>query len=854
MSWLNRLLPKARRDAGGMRFFSAVPGDIRYGWRTLRKSPGFTAVAIFTLALGIGANTAIFSAVNGTLLARLPYPHASQLVDVYGQKRFPGGISASFAFSKKVIEQVLEQTPGISGWAFTSGDDLTLSGSGAPAIVWVVKVSSEFFPLLGVRPLLGRPLVPGDVQAGAKPVVVLSYHTWSEHFGRDAGILGRTIFLDEKPYSVVGVMPPEFRITEPTGRRALWAPLILPAGAGGEDSAANPIARLKSGASLAEANAQLKTLSVRIQPQLHGLFAKGAIIRASRIEQLNTDFEEELWILLAAVGFVLLIACVNVSSLVLARGWGRRREIAIRMALGATRRRVAGQFLVESLLLACGGGLLGLVLAFSCVPVLRRLAPPGIPGAPGLGESRIDANVLWFVLGISLVTGILFGLAPALQITRRDLGGAVKESTGGSLPDLSARRPRRLRSALAAFEVALAVILVVGATLMARSLVKVAARPLGFRTEHVLAMSAELSRPVCGGVLEISDRCRGAIAEITRRIGAVPGVESAAFAEGLPTIYSPMVMSIQIEGQRHAIGIASGEANYLRVVSPAYFDTLGMPLESGRGFQASDVATGPRVAIVNEAFARKYFSGNAIGWRFSINRVFSGEKDKSGTPEWIQIVGEVGDSEDLSAGYSLNPSRRYEARAGFYLPVSQDESIYTSGFVARTGSNPAPVAAAVERALWSVDKDAAVTKLETMDQIISENAAGTRFQTLLLGSFGALGLLLALVGIYGVISFGVGQRTHEIGVRMALGARPVHILRLVVGEGMLLAGAGLACGIGGALGLTRFLRSLLFEVSPFDAASFAAVAIVIAGVSLAACWIPARRAMRIDPVAALRHQ
>jgi predicted permease len=814
--------------------------DLRYGLRMLAKAPGFTAIAVLTLALGIGANTAIFSAVNGILLKPLPYAEPSQLVDLMGFKQFPNGIRGSMNFSADIWQKVRAQTPAIAQMAQWRRDQHTMTGDKAPELISAAQVSSGFFPLLGVRPIAGRPILPGDTQPGAKPVAVISYALWRARFGGAADVVRHVINLDSKPYQIVGVMPPGFNYpieTVQKGGEGVWLPLIVsPGQKGAEEPAGYPIARLKNGVSLAAVNAQLETVSARMSSVFPGWMAGGEF-RALPLEKHFSDLDKALLILLGAVGFVLLIACVNVSALLLSRGWARQREVAIREALGASRARIVRQFLTESMLLALAGGALGLLFSFWGVRVLRAVTPADLPEH---GHFVLNANILWFTLGVSLLTGILFGLAPALQASGRRVGGALREGIGGSLAGSLSRRPRRLRSALVIFEIALAVILVIGATLVARSFVKLTAVKLGFRTDHIITMDANFSKSVCDrSNPKMLAGCKAATFDALKRVRSIPDVESAAVADSVPLTWRP-VIDLKIEGQPQDISLNARAIIGMRIISASYIRTLGIPLLIGREFTDADTPSSQRVVIVNEAFARKYLGDNVLGRRISI------DTDKKNQPEWMQVVGVVRTVHDMNL--------QMLAAGEIYLPYAQVDYFPDANFIARTSENPAVMIPALRRAIWSVDKDAPITDVQTMDQIVSSSVAEQRYQTLLLGSFGALGLILAMVGIYGVISYGVTQRTREIGVRMALGAQPANVLRMVIREGMVLAGGGILVGIGGALALGRVLQSLLFEIKPSDPATFVGVSIALALVALGACYIPARRAMRVDPMAALRYE
>src|SRR5690348_6591823 len=806
----------------------------------LAKAPGFTAIAIITLALGIGANSALFSAVNGIILKPLPYADSSELVDVMGIKNFSGGIRGSMNFSADIWQKVRAQTPAIAEMAFYDHGEYTLTGESAPQLVEASRVTSDFFPLMGVKPLAGRPILAADTQPGAKPVAVVSYAFWRARWPDPGTALHESITLDNKNYAVVGVMPPGFNYpieTVENGGAGLWLPLILSPEQRGSDSPDGyPVARLKKGVSLEAVNAQLKTVSARMSGMFKGWMAGGEF-RARPLEKNFSDLDSALLILLGAVGFVLLIACVNVSGLLLARGWGRQREIAIREALGATRFRIIRQFLTESILLALAGGALGLLFSYWGVRVLRAVTPVDLPEH---GHFDLNANILWFTLAVSLFTGILFGLAPALQASSRRVGAAIRDGFG-SLAGTSSRRTRRLLGALVVFEITLAVILVVGATLVARSFQKITSVDLGFRTDHIIAMNTNFSKSVCDpDNPKTLAGCKAAVAEALQRTRSVSGVEQAAVVSSVPLEGWGVLTTLRIEGQAQELSLSSGAVIGTRSVSPGYFQTFGIPQLGGRGFSDVDTGTSQRVAIVDETFARKYLGGSALGRRIS------DDEDAKHNPIWMQIVGVVATAHD-------NSLERTPA-GEVYMPFAQIDHLQDANFIARTEANPAAMLPALRQAIWSVDKDAPITDVYTMDQIASDSVAEPRYQAVLLGSFGALGLILAMVGIYGVISYSVTQRTSEIGIRMALGAQPNSVLRMILREGMFLAAAGIVAGIAGALALGRVLCSLLFEIKPTDPVTFIGVSIALALVTFAACYLPARRAMRVDPIVALRYE
>ena len=814
--------------------------DLRYALRMLAKAPAFTAIAIVTLALGIGANSAIFSAVNGIILKPLPYADSSQLVDLIAVKDFQGGrLEGTMIMSPDVWRKVQAQTPAIAQMAFYDRREYTLTGEAAPQLIDAARVTSDFFPLMGVKPLAGRPILAADTQPGAKPVAVVSHAFWRARWPDAGTALHQTITLDNQSYAIVGVMPPGFNFpieTVQNGGEGVWLPLALAPGQKETELDGYPVARLKNGVSLEAANTQLKTVTARMSKTFSG-WMSGGEFRARPLKKNFSDLDNALLILLGAVGFVLLIACVNISGLLLARGWGRQREIAIREALGASRLRIIRQFLTESVLLALAGGALGLLFSYWGVRVLRAVTPKNLPEH---GHFDLNANILWFTLAVSLLCGILFGLAPALQASSRRVGAAIREGFG-SLAGTSSRRPRRLRGALVVFEIALAVILVVGATLVARSFQKITSVNLGFRTDHIITMDANFSKSVCDREDPKSlAACRAETSTALARIHQTSGVQSAALASAIPRDKFSVLIDLKIEGQPQTISVASGTILPYRAVSPGYFQTLGIPLLSGRAFTSADVSDSEPVAIVDQAFARKYFAGRALGRRIS------NQEDKKHQPIWSTVVGIAATAHDT------NPT--FSPVGEIYFPYDQVDYVNTASYIVRTSQNPIAMLPALRQAIWSVDKNAPITEVHTMDEIVSQSVAEPRYQAVLLGSFGALGLILAMVGIYGVISYSVTQRTSEIGIRMALGAQPKSVLRMILREGMFLAAAGIVAGIAGGLALGRVLRSLLFEIKPTDPATFIGVAIALALVAFAACYIPARRAMKVDPIVALRYE
>ncbi len=873
------LLRERSHDAWGWRAVEILLGDLRYGARMLRRSPGFTLVAVLTLALGIGANTAIFSAVNGILLVPLPYAHPSRLVTVgLNQIAYP------FTFAQfRALRQQCTALEHVTWLGIDSGSgSVSFTGGQEPEKISSASASGEFFSLLGVQPLLGRYILPRDTQPGNDHVAVLNYRLWMTRFGGDPRIVGRSISLNHKLCTIIGVMPRNFGLGINWDYRSsmenpalLWLPLPASPHAPQDRMTALFIARLRSGATLEEAKAQLRVFTARYSQTLPAyLQNRSAAFQVRKLSLgINQRVRTGLLILWGAVGFVLLMACVNITSLLVARSWTRQRELAIRKALGATRLRIVRQLLSESLLLAIAGGALGLLFALWGIHVLRVMAPPN---TPRLDWVQLGANVFWFTAGISLLAAVLVGLAPALQATSRRAGPTLKGGMGGSFAELALRRTHRLRSALVVMEVLLAVIVVAGGALMGRSFYKLMNLNTGIRASHVITMNIQGSLMPSGGSpqgragnrprgtqksgkgksSQSADKNQGTTEHVTAAgenlldaVRSLPGVQQVALSSGGVFHGSvevwpgfrypggPRDLDIYIEGHGHRHLLLSGVA--AESVTPNYFATLGIRLLRGRDFEPSDLA-GPPVAIVSESFARVYIPGNALGKYFSV------EKGPGGRYNWTKVIGVVNDVRDQAVYGNFKPP------LVFYRPLSLPSPFLT--LVARTSANPTVMVPAIEHAVRSTESDAKITRVETVNQILARSSAEPRFQTMLLGSFGALGLLLAIVGVYGVISYSVVQRTHEIGVRMAMGAQRENILRMVLREGMVLAVSGIVLGIAGALVLTRFLRSMLFEIQPTDPATFAGVAILLALAALAACYIPARRAMKVDPMEALRYE
>jgi predicted permease len=807
--------------------------DMRYGIRMLAKNPGFAFIAVLTLALGIGANTAIFSVVNAELLRPLPFRDSGRLVSVATANSRMHSSNGSTSYPDfmdwRSQNQVFEKMAAYTGATFT------LTGQVNPAHLEGASVSSDTFDLLGVSPELGRTFQPGEDEPNHH-VVVLSDRLWKQQFGGDPGIVGRPITLDNSGYTVVGVMPANFRYPLQREPAAIWStlsplnettdnspPMVQHRGA----HFLTCIARLKPGVTLAQAQAAMDVIASSLSKQYPDTNKYMSVHLSSEQERLTGSIRPALLVMMIAVGLVLLIACVNVANLLLARATTRGREIAIRTAMGAGRVRVVRQLLTESLLLAIVAGIFGAAFAIWGSEVLVRLSPENLPR---VDEIHIDSWALAFTAGLSLLTGILFGLAPALQSTHSNIVEALKE---GSLSMTAGRSRHGLRSSLVIVEMALALILLVSAGLLIRSLIRLQDVNPGFDPHKVMTASLDLPDA------KYSDPKKAEFfRQLIPQLEAIPGVQSAAAVFPLPMSGDEIRTSFQIEGRPVAKSDESHTS--IRAVTPNYFGTMRIPLLRGREFTERDDASATKVLIVNQAFAQQFFPGeNPVG-----KHILAGIAN-AGEPPMREIIGVVGNVkfEDLTTEFSPES----------YIPYAQLQ-FGSLTIVVRSSKDPEGLAKPIASVVQSLDKDLPTYSPKTVEQYLDGTIAVPRFNTFLLAIFAALAMVLTAVGLYGVISYTVAQRTHEIGIRMALGAQPGDMMRLVVSQGMRLALFGVAVGLVAALGLTRFLSSLLFGVSSADPLSFAAVVAMLFTVVLLACYIPARRAMRVDPMVALRYE
>ena len=820
---------EACRDVKGGGLMETLLQDVQFGIRMLRKNPGFTLVAIVALALGIGANTAIFSVVNAVLLRALPYKHANRLVVLWEHKRTSKRERNVVAPANFLDWQ--EQAQSFDGMAAFVDARFNLTGTGAPVEVPAQVATGNLFDLLGAHAALGRTFTPADAEPGHDDVVVLSHDLWQRQFGSDSGIVGKTLTLNGRPVTVLGVMPASFKwfIKENslTGKPAeLWAPNKW-TNRQRMGRFMSVVARLKPGVTDAQAQAEMTTIASRLEQQYTD-FNTGWEVRVVPVRtQLAGELRRPLLVLLGAVAFVLLIACANVANLMMARAAARHKELAIRTALGAGRGRMVRQLLTESVLLALAGGVVGLLLAVWGVEVLVALSPANLISKTDVG---LSLPVLGFTFVVSLITGVGFGLLPALEAARSDPQEALKETERNNT---GSPRSRRLRGAFVVAEVALALVLLVGAGLMMKSFLRLQAVNPGFDPNNLLTMRVLLPRAKYPDDAKRVAFFRAAV----ERMEALPGVQAAAVVTELPFAGLGSATGFTIEG-RPEPPAGNEQVTDVRASDENYFRTMNIPIISGRTFTSQEATEDRHVVVINEALARKYFpNANPIGQRLVI--------DMNETNAPTEVIGVVGD-----AKYATLES---EPRAMVYWPHPQLANSAMT-LVMRTTNDPLSLAPAAQQAIQTLDKDQPVSDVRTMAGWIDESVARTRFGTLLLNLFAGVALLLVTVGIYGVIAYSVTQRTHEIGIRMALGARPLDILRLVVGQGLLLTFVGVVLGLGAAFALTRLLASLLYEVSATDPFVFAGLAVLLAVVAFVASYIPARSATKVDPLTALRYE
>src|SRR5579885_551280 len=806
--------------------------DVRYGLRTLSKNPGFTAVAVLALALGIGANSAIFSVVNAVLLNPLPFPEEGQLLRL-GEGTRGQALAERGSFSFPDYRDVRAQARTLAHVAAFWNSGAILTGEGLEEEqLHGADVSPEYFAVLGERPELGRVLTDEDNHPDADAVVI-SHSLWQRRFGGRRDVLGQQLKLGGSTMTVVGVMPAGFEYPFRTAHQDFWEPLDdrpTPAREQRDSRSYNIIARMKPGVTVEQANAELDTISRRLEQQYPDSNTTVLIAGASMRDDVTRDVRPALLILLGAVAFVLLIACANVANLLLARATARHKEIAVRTALGASRWRIVRQLLVESLLLALAGGAAGLLLAVWGADVLVAASPSDIPRVEQVG---LDARVVIFTLLVSALTGVAFGLVPALQASKTELTGALKEGGRGATEGF---RRNRARSLLVVAEVALSLVLLIGAGLLIRSFVRLMQTYHGFDPSRVIALDIPLSRQR----YDTEQKQAAFFNQLVERARQLPGVEAAGLVNNLPLTHNVDELTFNIAGRPPFPPGAEAEANDT-VVSPGYFEAMKIPLREGRMFSAQDGPNAPRVMLVSEALARKYFAGqNPVGQRLVI------DYDAPLGNVTYEIVGVVGDARRASLEAAAEPE--------FYVLNEQLPQRRLNLVVRTSAANPASMAAALRGAVAELDKEQTVWQTRTLDQLVSASVAARRFNMALLGVFAAVALALAALGIYGVMAYTVTRRTHEVGVRMALGASRGDVLRLIVGQGMALALAGVAVGLAAAFAVTRVLAGLLYGVTTTDPLTYACLALLLAAIAFVSCYLPARRATKVDPGVALRYE
>ncbi|MFZ0818621.1 MAG: ABC transporter permease [Candidatus Acidiferrales bacterium] len=789
--------------------------DLRFAFRVIAKSPGFAAAAVLTLALGIGANTTIFSVVNAVLLRPLPYPRPEQIVSVFDVQ--PGYGNAPMSYPEyadwRNKSQVFQSVAAVANQTYT------ISNLSVPEQVRGIRVSANYLDLLGARPFLGRTFRPEEEPFAAPRVAIITYSFWRSHFGADPSVLDRKLVLSDNVYSIVGVLSPDY---QPLNAADILVPLRF------VDTTINNrglhfmsiYGRLRAGLSIAEARKQLIPLAAQVEKDSstdHGIAIAGLK------DDLTQGAGAPLAILFAAVGFVLLIGCANVANLLLARAAGRHREMAVRIALGAGRWRLVRQLLTESTLLALIGGALGLAVGRATLAGLIAVLGPRLPRAT---EVTMDSSVLLFALGVALLTGILFGLAPARTLLRTSLasslgeGGRAGTGVGG-----------RQRSVLVVGEVALALVLLVGAGLVLRSFSLLLNVPKGFASDHVLTFTVDLP----SARYKTPAQQVQFFNEYRARLAALPGVDAAGFVNQIPLAGGNVSGGVDIEGRAFPQG--SGPNADKRIASPGYFRAMRIPILKGREFTDADTSSAPHVAIINESFALKYFPNeDPLGKRIAFNWDIEG---------FQEVVGVIGDVKHDSLASPDNSE--------VYVCYTQRPDPELN-FAVRTKTDPAAITSAVRSTLSSLDAGIPIGNVFTLDDVVSNSLRDQRSSVFLLGSLGALALVLTAVGIYGVLAYSVAQQTRELGIRIALGASRGDVLSLVLGRGLRLVAIGAGIGLAASFALTRLMSALLFGVKPTDSATFAGVTLLLLIVAFAACWIPARRATRVDPMVALRYE
>jgi putative ABC transport system permease protein len=807
--------------------------DLRYGVRQLLHSPGFTAIAITTLALGVGANAAIFSFVNAVLLRPLPYPQPERIVSVW--EKLPSGDSNVISTLNFLDWE--RQNGCFQSLSAIVQDRVTLSGSGSPEELNVNRVSASYFNLLGVGATLGRTFAAGEDEVGNDLEVVLSNRIWRSRFGGNPQIIGSKITLDAKSYTIIGVLPPDSTFDR------TWAVMWLPLAFTQANMTRNyhwlsAIARLDPGVTLMQARDEMDRIGARIAAQYpDSNKGWGITVNPYMDEVVQPELRRSLWVLLAAVAAVLLIGCANLANLALARGTDREHEIAVRAALGASRLRLIRQLLTESIFVAVLGGAAGLALGNALMHGMKLWLPPDM--LPPQANVRMDYGVLLFTMVIAVLTGILFGLAPALSGTRPDLVRSLKGG-GRTTAGLTSHR---MRTALVVAEVALSFVLLAGASLLIRSFNRLASLNPGVDTTSVLAM--DLPMPLAE--FTSSTALTNYLRDVTQKVRSVPGVQDVAITDKPPMEGFANGAPFLIEG-RESLPYPQRPVSGFKAVGPSYFDTVGMRLLKGRGLDESDVAGAAPVTVINETMARTYFNGeDPIGKRILIRQLVFGKSARGPEVPW-EVVGVVKDEKVGGKVFSLA-----EDIPVVYVTFYQNPGTYNS-LVVRAAMNPLLLRGSIEQAIWKANNNQAVANVETLEEIKSQSVAPARLRTALLAIFAGIALLLAAIGIYGVVSCSVVQRMREMAIRLALGASPGELVKLVIGKTMLVVIFGLVLGVGGALALTRVLASLLYDTSPTDLATWVVAGALLAAVALLACYLPARRVTKVDPLTSLRFE
>jgi putative ABC transport system permease protein len=816
------------RDARGTRWLEDLLQDLRYGLRTLINKPGFTLIAVITLAAGIAANTTIFSVADALVLRPFRFPNQERLVMVWERSTAQGGFDHG-SVAPGNFNDWYEQSQSFERLIAIDQRVFDLTWANRPEQFGGYSVSAGFFDALGVKAALGRTFLPGEDEPGRDQVVVLKHSLWERRFASDPNIVGKTLTLNSKTFTVIGVMPPDFNF--PVNGGEMWSPLAFDDKTKLEhgDHNLRVMGLLKPGVSIAQANADLDSISPRAQR----LFPETNAGRSAGASRMNEDFARgsKMFVipLIGTVAFVLLIACANVANMLFSRAFGRQKEIAVRLALGASRWRLVRQLLTESLLIAIAGGVIGLLLSAWAVVLMRGAFPEDyavlIPGSNHFGINR---TVLLFTLMISMLTSVVFGLMPALQASRPSLNETLKEGAKGAS---SASSRQQLRGALVVAEVALSLVLLIGAGLMIQSFVAMLRDDMGFNPHSMLSFRIWLPEEKYSEAQR-----RGFYDQLLKRLETLPGVIAAGATNLLPMSNYFISTGVEIVGRPPFEKGKEPDADY-RIVAPGYFDAIGMSLRRGRGFTAGDNEQSTRVVIINEAFARRFFPNQEpIGQRIA----HSGRSDKP-----MEIIGVVGDVKDTDLDKVFRP--------GFYLPYAQEPG---SGFgvVLRASAEPLALAGAARDEVMKLDPALPVNDLKTVERMIHERSSPKRFMTAMMSVFAAIALLLAGVGLYAVMAYAVSQRAHEIGIRLALGARSRDILRLITGQGMKLTLVGLTLGMAGAFALTRVLEPILYGVTATDPLTFIMISLSLTCVALLACWIPARRATKVDPMVALRYE